>query len=45
MGGRGNLNVHIQAHSPEQLCAGERAFYQQLRNLGQTAKNKRHWWK
>ena len=44
-GGRGNLNLRIQAHIPERLSAGERALYEQLRNLGQSGKQKKHWWK
>jgi molecular chaperone DnaJ len=44
-GGRGNLNLRIQAHIPERLSAGERALYEQLRNLGQTSTQKKHWWK
>lgn len=44
-GGRGNLNLRIQAHIPERLSAGERALYDQLRSLGQTKKQKKRWWK
>jgi molecular chaperone DnaJ len=44
-GGRGNLNLRIQAHIPERLSAGERALYEQLRNLGQTSTQKKHCWK
>jgi molecular chaperone DnaJ len=44
-GGRGNLNLRIQAHIPERLSAGERALYEQLRSLGQTGNQKKRWWK
>jgi molecular chaperone DnaJ len=41
-GVRGNLNLRIRAHIPERLSAGERALYEQLRNPGQTGKQKKH---
>jgi len=44
-GGRGNLNLRIQAHIPERLSAGERALYEQLRSLDKTDKQKKRWWK
>ena len=43
--GRGNLNLRIQAHIPERLSAGERALYEQLRNLDKGDRQKKHWWK
>lgn len=43
--GRGNLNLRIQAHIPERLSAGERALYEQLRNLDKGDRQKKHWLK
>ena len=42
--GRGNLNLRIQVHIPEHLSAEERTLYEQLSALGQSGKQKQHWW-
>ena len=41
---RGNLNLRIQVHIRERLSAEERTLYEQLSTLGQSGKQKQHWW-
>ncbi len=43
--GRGDLNLRIEVHIPEQLSAEERSLYEQLRALGQARKPKGRWWR
>lgn len=42
--GRGDLNLRIQVHIPENPSVEERGLYEQLRALGPSGKAKKHWW-
>lgn len=42
--GHGDLNLRIQLQVPEKLSAEERDLYEQLRALGPSKNQKKHWW-
>jgi molecular chaperone DnaJ len=42
--GRGDINIRLLLHVPEHLSRDEKALYEQLRDMGNSRRNRKHWW-